>query len=166
MIKFQMYKILILASILLFTGCSQKINIHAKPTDLLHEKTLTQTRKVKMSSGEQIKAFIVATYINQIEHELVIGDEVERFIVSIYIPSGQRQELYDEIQFIVNGEIKSSAVRMKNSDPLLKLLPAPNPWSKNYLLEAPRDKKSRTATLSFKTPKYTSRVVSFTRDYL
>lgn len=151
----------------LFIGCSQKHNEYAKPTDILHEQSLTQTQKVEIKSNKDTKAYITATYINEINHELAgIDDEVERFIVSIYIPSEQKQDLYDDIFFTINGNVESCVTSLKNDNPLLKLIPAPNPWSKYYYVEAPREVRSKSITFSFKTFEYTSRVLNFPKSYL
>ena len=152
---------------LLFVGCSQKQNEYAKPADILHEQSLTQTQKIEIKSNTVTKAYITATYINEIDHELAgIDDEVERFIVSIYIPSEQRQELYDEIFFIINGDVESCVTTLKNDNPLLKLIPAPNPWSRYYYVETPREMKSKKITFSFKTFEYDSISLSFPKNYL
>jgi hypothetical protein len=163
--QFKILSILIIS--FLFIGCSQKINDYAKPTDILHEQALTQTQKAEIKSATQTKAYITATYINQIDDELAgIDDEVERFIVSIYIPSEQRQELYDEIFFTINGNVESCVTTLQNDNPLLKLIPAPNPWSKYYYVEAPREMRTKTITFSFKTFEYQSMILSFPKDYL
>ncbi len=151
----------------LFMGCSQKVNKYAKPTDILHEQSLTQTRKVEIKSKNITKVYIIVTYINQIDHELAgFDDEVDKFIVSIYIPSEQRQELYDEILFVINGKEQSCITTLKEDAPILKIIPSPNPWSKYYYVEAPRELKSKDITLKFKIFNYESRVLSFSKDYL
>ncbi|MDA7848112.1 hypothetical protein N8972_01345 [Sulfurospirillum sp.] len=163
--QFKILSILIIS--FLFIGCSQKYNEYAKPTDILHEQSLTQTKKVEIKSSQATKAYITATYINQIEHELAgTNDEVERFIVSIYIPSEQRQDLYDEIFFIINGDVESCVTILQNDNPLLELIPAPNPWSRYYYVEAPREVRSKKITFSFKTFEYESRILSFPKNYL
>ncbi len=162
------YKILIVLIIsFLFIGCSQKINNYAKPTDVLHEQALTQTQKATIKSGTTIKTYITATYINQIGHELEgKNHEVEKFIVSIYVPSEQRQELYNEITFIINGTEVSYVTTMKKDNPLLQLIPSSNPWSRHYYVEAPRNTKSKTITFRFKTLDNESTVLLFPKDYL
>ncbi len=163
--KYRILSILLIS--FLFIGCSQKINIYAKPTDVLHEQALTQTQKVTIKSGTIIKAYITATYINQIGHKFVgVNHEVEKFIVSIYIPSEQRQELYNEIFFIINGNEESCVTTMKKDNPLLKLIPGSNPWSRYYYVEAPIEIRSKTITFSFKTFDDKSTVLLFSKDYL
>ena len=163
--KYRILSILVIS--FLFIGCSQKINNYAKPTDILHEQALTQTQKVTIKSGKTIKAYITATYINQIGHELEVKNhEVEKFIVSIYISSEERQELYDEIFFIINGNEESCVRIMKKDNPLLKLIPASNPWSRYYYVEAPRNIRSKNITFRFKTLDNESTVLTFQKDYL
>jgi hypothetical protein len=149
------------------SGCSQKLNEYAKPTDLLHEQALTQTQKIEIKSKTATQAYITVTYLNQIEHELAgFDEEVDKFIVSVYIPSEQNQKLYENIYFMINGESQSCVTELKNDSELLKLIPAPNPWSKYYYVEAPRKSRSKTITFSFKTFEYESRVLSFSKDQL
>jgi len=163
-----MYKIFtpILVISFLFIGCSQNYNEHVKPTDILHEQSLTQTQKIEIKSETTTKAYITATYINQINHKLVgLNNEVERFIVSIYIPSEQRQELYNEIFFIINGQVESCVKILKKNNPMLKLIPVSNPWSRYYYVEAHKKERNKTITFSFKTFDYSSPTLTFSKDY-
>lgn len=162
------YKIIFITLLaLLFSGCSQKINEHARLLDPLHEQALTQTQKTVIKDGLVSKVFVVATYINQVEHELAgKNDVVDKFIVSMYVPSDQNQTLYDELSFVIDGKIQLFTKELNKDNPLIKLLPSPSPWSKYYLIEAPKKYRSKTITLSFKTHNNASPTITFQKDYL
>ncbi len=135
------YKILsILIISFLFMGCSQKINKYKKPTDILHEQSLTQTQKTVLKDGLITKMFFVTTYINQIENDRIkIDKNIEQFIVSAYVPSGEDKTRYDKLLFKVNSNEPISVKELKKDDKLLSVLPAANPWSRYYLVKAPVD---------------------------
>lgn len=140
--QFKILSILIIS--FLFIGCSQKNNNYAKTTDILHEQSLTQTQKSVLKKGTITKVFFITTYISHINHHLVTIDEnLEKFIVSVYIPSGEDKARYDNLLFKVNGKKPISIEELKKGDELLYLLPASNPWSRYYIVIAPIDNSIR-----------------------
>lgn len=150
-----------------FLGCSSTPNKYAKPSDILEEQALTQTRKTMIGVNKKIKAYISATYLNQVPEKISTKDnEVERFIINLYIPSELDQEFYDKILFIINGESTLNITKLKVDDPLLNSIPAKTSWSQYYLIEGPRNFKSTNITLVFTILEDKSPVLSFTRDYL
>jgi hypothetical protein len=148
-------------------GCSSKVNVYQEPQDVLHEQALTQTQKVVMKLGTKEKAFITATYINEIEHELAgFNTKLERFLITIYVPSDENQSIYNEISFNVTGSDENGNVRqLKNDDPLLALLPSSNPWDKNYLFET-KTVKTKVLTLNFKHKMYGTVYLRFQKNDL
>ena len=137
-----MYKffIPILMISFLFVGCSQKQNEHVKPTDILHEQSLTQTQKTLLKEGLETKVFFVTTYISHIEHHLINPDEkLERFIVSVYVPSDGDKTIYNKLFFKINSNEITDVKELKKDNSLLSLLPALNPWSKYFIVQTPID---------------------------
>jgi len=127
----------ILMITIFFIGCSQKLNEHAKPTDILHEQALTQTQKTILKEGLITKVFFVTTFINHIDTDLIEADEtLNQFIVSAYVPSGEDKKNYDNLIFKVNSKDPISVRELNDNDKLLELLPAPNPWSKYYIVQS------------------------------
>lgn len=150
-----------------FFGCSQKVNVYKKPQDTLHEQALTQTQKVVIKASTKEKAFITATYLNEIEHSLGgVNENIERFLISIYVPSDENPKIYDEITFNVSGSQEEGSVRkLKNDDPLLEILPSSNPWAKYYLFETKRV-KTKILTLNFKHQTYGNVLLRFQKNFL
>jgi len=141
-----MYKIFIpfIMSSFLLTGCTQKLNEYAKPTDILHEQALTQTQRTTLKKGSKIKVYFVSTYVNRINNDLIISDEtMERFIISAYVPSGEDKNSYNELTFKVNGRTPFSVKELDPDDKRLSLIPAPNPWSKYYMILSETDTSKR-----------------------
>jgi len=149
----------------LFLGCSQQYNKYAKPTDILKEQALTQTKKVLIKDKETIKAFIVVTYINKINHKLAEqNEEVEKFIVSVHIPSEESQELYDKISFMVNEKKDYTVTPILNDDKLLEILPVATKWHKYYLVQAPKNHKRKGTSLKVFIENLSSINMNFTEN--
>lgn len=163
-----MYKkfIPILILLFLFIGCSQKYNEYAKSTDIVREQALTLTQKAVIKEGINVKAFIVVTYINKIDHKLVEQDESkEKFIVSIHIQSEENKELYEKISFSVNGEKDYIVTPLSNDAKILQILPAVASWNKYFLVEAQKKPKTRGVSFEVFIANYSTGNMSFHDDY-
>ncbi len=138
-----MYRFIVsvfIVSVLLL-GCSEKANKYAKPTDILHEQSLTQTQKSVLKEKSKIKIYFIITQINRINHPLIKeDDEYDRFIVSAYIPNEKDAKSYDNLLFRVNGKKPISIKEIKKDNKLLTVLPGANPWSRYFIVKGETDK--------------------------
>ncbi|WP_024955548.1 hypothetical protein [Sulfurospirillum arcachonense] len=151
----------------LFVGCSQKINKYAKQSDIFHEAAMTETKNTSIKDGLITKAYITVTYLNQINQKLAQENKnLEKFIVNIYVPSEERQELYKEIAFVVNDNVIENIKELKKDNKLLKFIPVVTPWSKYYLLEVIKEKRNKNIAVSFSTSENNSTTLNFVKDYL
>ena len=151
---------------LLIFGCSQKYNEYAKPTDILREQALTLTQNVIIKKEKIVRAFIGVTYINKINHELIENEEnIEKFIVSVHIPSDQNKKLYDNVSFNVNGKKTDSITLLSSEDKLLKILPASIKWNKYFLVKSPKDEKKRGISFEVSVGEYKSPKINFSDSY-
>jgi len=151
----------------MFAGCSSKVNPYITSKDILHEQAITQTRKTTIKSDKNVKVYITATYLNQIKHELAGENKnLERFIVSVYIPNYKNKKLYKNISIKINDINKNLSIKELNkNDPILKILSSSSIWTKYYLVEIPSI-KAKILTLNIEYLFYDSANMSFQKDYL
>lgn len=150
-----------------FISCAQKENIYKTPLDILHDQAITQTQKTVLKEGENIRVFITATYLNEIEHPLAgVNREMERFVISVYAPQGDDDTLLDSLRFqLENSQNIITTKELKSDDPLLKILPFANPWAKHYLFET-QSVQSRILKLQVMHEKYGNALLSFAKYFL
>jgi len=146
-----MYKIFIPFLMILFmiTGCSQKLNEYAKPTDLLHEQALTATQKVVIKDGKETKAYITVTHVDEIQQDKIVVDkQTNTFLIGIYIPSEDKKQDFFDLSYVkVNDVIAGCITPLKSDDPILDIISFKNPWSIYLLVEAPIDTTKKGVTL-------------------
>lgn len=150
---------------LVFTGCSQKVNIHTTLLDNVKEQALTQTKKARIKDGEITKAFVVVTYISEIKHESIKEDDIEKFIVNIHIASGGDKELYDKLKFRIDGQNITKVTKLDSTNEILKLLPSHSPWAKYFLVEAPIDEEKKGVSFGLTLSSFTPISMSFSDKY-
>ena len=164
-----MYKnfISILIISFLLAGCSQKLNEHAKPTDLLHEQALTSTQKVIVKKIDSVKAYLTVTHLNQIEQDKVaLDDETEIFLVGVYIPTDDKKKDFFDISIVkVNGIEAGCITPLKNDDPILDVISFKNPWSIYLLIESPKDFTKNGVTIEISAEGIGSAKLSFYDSY-
>ncbi len=163
-----MYKkiMLIFITLFIFLGCSNKENMYATPADIIKEQALTQSQKVVIKEGNEIKAFVVVTYINKIKHELVSDDKkIDKFIVSIHVPSDGDKSLYNQVIFRVNSIKIKDVTELNNKDKILNILPVYTQWSKYFLVEVPHDYTKRGILFSTTVAKFKTVNVKFQDSY-
>lgn len=150
-----------------FISCAQKENIYKTPLDILHDQAITQTQKTVLKEGENIRVFITATYLNEIEHPLAgVNKNIERFLVNVYAPQGGDANILDDLSLHVeNSQNTIAKEELDIDDPLLEILSFANPWAKNYLFET-QSVQTKVLTLYFIHEKYGKVSLRFAKNYL
>lgn len=147
----------------LMSGCASKL------ADNMDEKTLdysmANSKKIEIKNSETSKTFVIITYINPINHELVT-QESEKFIVGTYKASGDGAfEKVTLSGFQVNGSDENLTVSPLNRDyPLLKLLPTTNAWTNYVLVQAPKTDEIEME-ISFENDQSQRVPVKFRKDF-
>ena len=141
-------KVLLLASVLVVLGCSQKkdkCGIEDKSDfeqlftkDELYHKALINTQKAQLIASFETKALLTATYLNPVfqnrpckkhfKNELKDG---EYFFVGVYIPNSEKNEFNTKgYSLTLDGEKPIEVKKLDKDDPLRCLL---------YTSPSPRD---------------------------
>lgn len=156
----------LLAIFFIFLGCSSKTNQYATPEDILQEQALTLTQKAVFKDGSEIKAYVVVTYISKIDHKFVDkNDKVEKFVVSIRIPNEDEKDLYNKLDFSVNGEKDFTVTSLDSKADILKILPAVSSWNKYFLVKGPKNDNKRGVSLTTTIENYDSISMNFLDSY-
>jgi len=161
------FKIISLLTIFfLFLGCSSKSNQYATPSDILQEQALTLTQKAVLKEGTEIKAYVVVTYISKIDHKFVDKDEkAEKFVVSIRIPNENEKDLYNKLDFSVNGKKDYTVRSLDNNADILQILPAVSSWNRYFLVKAPKNDSKRGVSLVVSIANYDAITMNFLDSY-
>ncbi len=150
---------------LLLTGCSQKSGFFAP--DRLEQKALTLTQKGEIYNSLEIKASLVATYLNPLLKEYADKDRVH-FLVSVFIDNDysdkKRAGLYNpHYRLSLDNQAPEAIKALKFDDPLVKIAPVKNAWSKYYLVTFKRPSDSKMQML-FKSERYGACTLNFSAD--
>lgn len=147
----------------LMSGCVSKL------ADNEGEKTLdysmANSKKIEIKNSETSKTFVIITYLNPINHELVT-QESEKFIVGTYKASGDSSfEKVTLSGFQVNGSDENITVEPLHKDfPLLKLVPTANTWTNYVLVQAPKTDEIKME-ISFENDLSQRVSVKFQKDF-
>ncbi|MBP1680518.1 MAG: hypothetical protein H6Q35_857 [Proteobacteria bacterium] len=147
----------------LMSGCVSKL------ADNEGEKTLdysmANSKKIEIKNSETSKTFVIITYLNPINHELVT-QESEKFIVGTYKASGDSSfEKVTLSGFQVNGSDENITVEPLHKDfPLLKLVPTANTWTNYVLVQAPKTDEIKME-ISFENDPLQRVSVKFQKDF-
>jgi len=147
----------------LMGGCVSKL------ADNEGEKTLdysmANSKKIEIKNSETSKTFVIITYLNPINHELVT-QESEKFIVGTYKASGDSSfEKVTLSGFQVNGSDENITVEPLHKDsPLLKLVPTANTWTNYVLVQAPKTDEIKME-ISFENDLSQRVSVKFQKDF-
>ena len=162
----KLHTIMILLATLLFTGCTSKSGFFSK--DLRYQSALAHSQKGEIYNSLEMKASIVATYLNSTTVECDRKD-AEVFLVAIYIDEDtsdeSKQGLMNESFLLTLGGKKPSSIRsLAYHDDMIKIAPFRNRWSDYYLVKF--DKQETQKLEMFYTHKNYGRVtLSFLKDY-
>ena len=149
----------------MFSGKIRRM--YAKSTDLqCMNKSLMQTKRVEVREEGAIKIYIIATYLNSINHKLVeINSKIDRFIVSVYISDESEHKLYKDIEFFVDKKRAHRVKILKNRNPILNIIPNLNSWSRYYEIESFADTKNKLSTIEFKVGTKKTETLSFNKYF-
>ncbi len=159
--------ILMIMGLLLFnTGCSQKSSFFSE--DALEKSAVINSQKAQLYSSLEIKATIVATYLNASHPEYKHSKE-ELFLVSIFIDDDsselENQGIFNKAYSLtLNGVKIKSVKKLDFEDDLIKIAPIRNRWSTYYLVgfETQRDEKLK---LTFKNDAYGAEVLEYSKAF-
>jgi hypothetical protein len=131
-----MKKVLILLFFTIFLiGCSSKENFLHKTG--IEEQALVNSKTIQLKEGEVTKAFVVVTYLNQIE-EKYRKDNLDKFIVGVYAPQ-KYSKMLSKLKIYIDEEKEVTTIqKLSNDDERLKLLSSSNVWNTYYLVCAPK----------------------------
>ena len=127
-------------SLILITGCSIK-TAFIEP-DTVAQKALAWTKKGEIYNSLEIKASMIATYLNPLNKKYKNG---EYFFISIYIDND-----FDEPKkyglnnknylLILNGLKPIYKKELDRDSELAKMMPFNNEWGHLYLVKFPKQK--------------------------
>jgi hypothetical protein len=156
---------MILLATLLFTACAPKSGFFSP--DRLYQSALAHSQKGEIYNSLEMKASIVATYLNgTLEEYKKSPDEV--FLIAIYIDEDLSDKSKQGImnpsyRLTLNGE-KPSAIRALAYDAdLIKIAPFRNRWSDYYIIKFPKV-SSEKLTLEYAHKNYGKATLSFLKD--
>ena len=146
----------------LSTGCMQKTGLFAP--DLMEEKALSATRKGEIYNSLEIKASLVATYLNEVLKSYQ-SDDKAYFLVSIFIDNDysdpKKQGLFNPDYILtLNGEKPLEIKLLDKDDDLIKIAPVQNMWSHYYLVTFPKS-SSRKLMMRFESQRYGASILNF-----
>jgi hypothetical protein len=135
-------KVLIILFISLFLsgGCASKSGLLAP--DLLEEKALSFTQKAQIYNSLEIKASLIATYLNPLL-KTYDNDKRAHFLMSVFIDNDynepEKQGLFNpDYSITLNGEKPISIKPLDKEDDLMKIAPVQNVWLHYYLVTFPK----------------------------
>jgi len=152
-------------ALILGTGCSTKNGLFAP--DVMQEQALSVTRKAEIYNSLEIKASLVATYLNPLD-KAYASDKRVHFLVSVFIDDDyserNKQGLFNpDYSLTLNGQKPISIKPLKRDDDLLKIAPIKNVWAHYYLVTFPKP-KADTMKMLFKSRRYGSSVLTLPVD--
>jgi len=157
----------ILTTAILFTqlGCSSKGFFS---TDKRELNALLNTKKAQLYSSVEIKASLIATYLNTTNKDFKDSED-DMFLISIFIDNDSTDKnnhgLYNKnYSLTVNGEKPTNVKKLDFEDDLTKSVPVRNFWSTYYLVgfKKQNDKKLK---MTFKNDVYGSKDLEFSKEF-
>ncbi len=156
--------------IILIVGCSYKhdnLYVGKKKTT---EQSVANTKKSQIMQNGKVKIFVTVTYLDSLSNQAILDKNKEQFIVGIhFVNFGTKETKRDletkDIRFYVGNETHLVDVKkLKPNSPILKIIPASNPWSQYFLVETPRIEKN-SINFSMKILNYKEISLLFEKDY-
>ncbi len=158
--------IMILLATLLLGGCSPKSGFFSQ--DLRYQSALSHTQKGEIYNSLEMKASIVATYLNS---TLVKCDreDAEVFLVAIYISEDSSDEskqglMNKNYMLTLNGEKPISIRALDYHDDMIQVAPFRNRWSDYYIVKF-KKQKSQELKMQYTHKSYGKVILSFVKDY-
>ncbi len=127
---------IIFFALLSLGGCASKSGFFAP--DVLEEKALSFTQKAQIFNSLEMKASLVATYLNPLL-KTYKSDKRVHFLMSVFIDNDfedpDKQGLFNpDYSVTLNGQKPISIKPLEKDDELLKIAPVKNVWSHYYLV--------------------------------
>jgi hypothetical protein len=134
--------IFLLTIALLGTGCSTKTALDAFQVDSQTERGLNSLRSATAVEASGTKAVITSIYLNEVYPERYSGDEY--FIIGLY-----REKETAGFTLLLNDSVAPASINeLTPEDPLCRLIPVYNEWSRYYLVRFPQQSSEQlTLTL-------------------
>ena len=132
--------------------------------DAGYKSALSHTQKGEIYNSLEMKASIVATYLNNtVVH--CQKKEFEVFLVAVYIDEDSseksRQGLYNTAYKVtLAGQKPLEIKKLEYDDDLIKIAPFRNRWSHYYVVTFPKQ-KSETLTLKYRHLSYGAATLNF-----
>lgn len=150
-----------------FGGCSSKAPLGSMEKDLVHNVGLSNTKRGEIVNPSNVKAIVIATYLNQINVDLVKNNE-ETFLVGVHIVgefSSDDKEINNPLYRISlnkTGELLNIK-KLKSDSIYMKMIPITSKWNDYYLITfASREEKE--LKLTFENGQYGKVQLIFSKD--
>ncbi len=161
----KLLSLLAVAALAFISGCSVKTGLFAP--DRMEQKALHHTQRGEIYNALEIKASIVATYLNPV-YPKYDNPKREYFLIGIYIDNDasdiEHQGIYNEqYKLRLAGEKPIKITPLKESDALVKSAPLRNRWSHYYLVEFP-PLSTRTLELTYWNDQYGKVTLHFAKE--
>ena len=147
------------------SGCAQKEGLFAP--DTFENRALAKTRKGEIYNSLEIKASIVATWLNPLLSEFK-NEKNACFLVTVFIDDDfedpKKQGLNNpDYVLTLEGKEPVSVKPLSEDDPLVKMAPLKMMWGHNYLACFP-DPGSKTMRMRFTSRRYGVSVLTFSKE--
>ncbi len=125
---------------LFFSGCATKSGLFSP--DIRYQSALAHTQRGELYNSLELKASIVATYLNDTCIACAKGED-EEFLVAVYIDEDSSDESKEGLMnpafhLTLNGQKPSDIRALDYHDDLIKIAPFRNRWSRYYIVKFPK----------------------------
>ncbi len=157
---------MILLATLLLSGCAPKSGFLSP--DKLYESALSHTQKGEIYNSLEMKASIVATYLNNTVIHCTKKDK-EVFLIAIFIDEDSSDEskqglLNPSYHLTLNGKSPVDIHALPYDDDLIKIAPFRNRWSTYYRVMFEKS-KSNTLKMEYTNFNYGKVTLLFSKAY-
>jgi len=174
------HTILLLASVFLILGCSQKkeeCTQNEKSNfeqllnkDEIYHKSLINTQKAQLIASFETKALLTATYLNPVfeqrdckkrfKHKM---DDAEYFFVGIYVADSEKHEFNTKgYSLTLDGLEPIDIKKLDKNDPLRYEMPMVDNWSTYYQVKFKKTKKN-DFNLIFENDRFGRDILNFSK---
>jgi len=147
-------------------GCSYREGFFSE--DVLHESAMIHSQKGEMYNSLEMKASIVATYLNSTVIECQ-KNEGEVFLVAIFIDEDSSDEskqglLNPTFYLTLNGEVPIEFHALAYDDDLIKIAPFRNRWSTYYKVIF-KTSSAKKLKMEYGHTNYGKVILSFSKEF-
>ena len=159
--------IMILLATLFLSGCAPKSGFLSE--DKLYESALSHTHKGEIYNSLEMKASIVATYLNNTVIHCTKKDK-EAFLIAVFIDEDSSDEAMQGLanpsyQLTLDGKKPVDIEILPYDDDLIKIAPFRNRWSTYYKVMFEKS-KSNTLKMEYGHFNYGKVTLSFSKAYV